>query len=270
MKFIPADDLINRVENIIPYFFESGMIDNAVLYNEISKNLGFLGDRIYPVKNVTLNVQNYKVCLPEDFYKEMIVYSCTTHKVEVSQTHGTITYEQRVCELPVCFNHCQYNYDDAGIYQIIQRNHQDWYTHKDLKCLKKESTAECCDFKNTLSTSGFKIEDTDKGKILHTGFKEGSVYLEYKSDSGELMVPDYAEIIDWLETQLIAFIFKRTWYNMDDTTYQRMQVATQDADVKRGTARAFWRRSETTDFKDLKSYLILRNTQLAHGDQNRT
>ncbi len=263
MNYITADDLINRVENIIPYFFESGMIDNAILYNEISKTIGFLGNRIYPTKNVTLHVQNFKACLPEDFYQELIVYSCTTHKEEVSPVHGSITYETRVCELPVCHNPCEYHYDSAGIYQIRQRQHKDWYTHKELKCLKKESTAECCDFKNTLTVSGFKIEDG----LLNTGFKEGSVYLEYKSKTDELFVPDYAEIIDWLETHLIAFIMKRTWYNMDDGTYQRMQVAVQEAEMKKHTARAFWRRRDLREFTDLKTYLILRNSQLAHGDK---
>lgn len=262
MKFITGDDLINRVELIIPSFFENNIIDKSVLYNELAKTVGLLGDRMYPTKTTVLEIKNKQACLPDDFIKEYIVYSCETYKVKMNPDYGVLTYEQRVCEIPACSSSCQYGHDENGVYEIIQRRKEEFYSHKQLKCLQKdEGTVGCKSCPLTLKENGYNIKDN----IISVNFEKGSLFLEYKSNSNELVVPDYSEIIDWLEAHLIAFIFKKVWYNMEDTAYQRMQMAIQEAEFKKTTARAFWRRRDVKDFKDLQTYLITRNTQLADG-----
>lgn len=256
MKFIPAEDFIDRVKNIVPYFFESGLVDDSLVYNELAKYIGFLGDRVHPIKTVTLDIKDSQACLPDDFLREILVYACSTYKV-AQPVHGIITYEQRICEVPACHSQCQYCSDDNGLFQIIQRRKDEFFAHKDLRCLVKQDSDTSC-ATPSLHKDGYKIED----KVLKTAFSKGSVFLEYKSDSGELMVPDYAEILDWLEAETLSFVFKRTWYNMEDSTYQRMQYAVQDAAIKKANAIAFWRRRDMNDFKDLKRYLVLRNSQL--------
>lgn len=249
MKYITADDLIDRVKLIIPFFFEGGLIDEAILYNEIAKSVQSLGDRIYPNKSVTIEIKKGKAKLPEDFKSEILVYLTNCYKVE-GPTNGLITYETRVCDVPACHNPCEYFEDQKGLYQIYQRDKRDFYIHKDLSCL------------SVCGPNGdYEIKE---GCIYTKNYSSGSLYIEYKANT-DLLVPDHPEILDWLESSLISFVMKRVWYNMDDSTFQRLQFAIQEEQIKRSKAINFWRRREFCDYKNLREYIVKRNSKLAYG-----
>lgn len=254
MKYITAEELIERVKLIIPFFFESGLMDEAILLNEISKSVQSLGDRIYPNKSATIELKDGKAHLPDDFRNEILVYLTNCYR-QSGPTTGLITYETRVCEIPACHNPCEYFTDQKGLYQIYQRDKRDFYVHKDLVCL---TTNDCENYKS------HKDYEIINNCLISSKYKSGSIYLEYKADT-DLLVPDYPEILDWLEASLISFTMKRLWYNLEDNTYQRMQFAIQDEQVKRMKAINFWRRREFCDFKNLREYLVKRNSKLAHG-----
>lgn len=265
IKLIPADDIIDIVKNTLNIYFEAGSIDDSLLYPQINNWIGSLGVQAMSRSSATLNVENYTATLPDDFYSLILALACKTYKFKENNPKGIISYEKRICALPTCKTTCDYGRDSKGLFQIYQHIEDEWYTHQDLEVLSISKTSTGCDLCENprQAKDKYSIDVNLEDKTITTQFESGSIYIEYRQEKDELMVPDYPEIREWIESELTAFIFKTMWYVMDGDVYNRFQYAVQEAGIKKHNALAFWRRNKPSDFKNLRNELIKNANKLA-------
>lgn len=261
LKFIEAEDIINVVKNDLSSYFESNLVDESILYPHLKNCLDLLGSRLYTKSSVLLEVKDFKATLPYEVKDILSIAACTSYQYRKPDIFGKITYEKRICEVPICKTECDYCHDDFGRFQVIQQFPTETIIHKDIVDLKecpdqRPVICEDCDkellAQKKLYGNSYKLE----GNVIHLGFETGSIFLEVVRERDELVVPDIPEIRDWITEELTMTVFKRIWYNQDGDAYQRYKDSQQMAGIKKYNALNFWRRFTQKQFEELKKYMF--------------
>ena len=162
MKYILASEIVNDVKEKLHTYFERDMIDESILYTRLKKLIPKFRLNINPVASTVLYVENYKVALPEDFYKACMVLGCFEHKV-MSDDRYNETYqleEREICELNVCETACDVCTNECGdLFRIVQKfNRNQYHVHTEFNVLSlsKNSFSHCTNNCNNKSTQSFK------------------------------------------------------------------------------------------------------------------
>lgn len=257
MNYIKAAELINIVKVNLKSYFESGIVDESILYPEILFCLGKIGTKILPRRTMIFQLNAKETKLPEDFHSLIYAVGC---KWEVQPTYSlpvAVTYEKRVCELPICHSETSYCHDEKGRYQIIQKIDQGlikYQMQQEMILDAKSSGCDSCFNPKRKNEWDISIENN----ILYTQRDHGTVFIEYfgkLEEDGEIIIPDYVEITNWIKWHLMHHVLQLIWYNMDSDTYQRYQDSIRNLHVAHENAKSFWKRNSFQTFKELKSML---------------
>ena len=261
MKYITSTELINEVKNGLNTWFESGMVDETILYRKIRLCLSQMGMKVLPEKNKMLSVKNYQVTLPNDFHMLYYAIGCTNYTTTYRDSSCPHWEEEFICELETCKTECDYHHDECGNrYNLVQKFPKytiEWQEFYNFTIVDSQPYCASGCFNQYGCANEIKIQD---GKII-TNFDKGYIWLVYLSqleENGDYLIPDKEQIIQWLIDEMRVTIFQYLFDNGIGDVLQRLQIAKQDLMVTKGYARNFIKTSEVKDFYNVTNTLINR------------
>jgi len=225
LKLIPADQVINEAINLMPSYFETGVVDESVVYSAIEKVNSVVGIRMRNINSVVLPIENYKAKLPEDFYKLCYAVLCSDYTIELPELRGSYVKEERIknsCELKPCEVPLK---DDCGYYRAIQKFptytiEASSFTPVMISETSRSKCASDCPNvfkKNPNGEPSIQLTNTE----IISEIKEGYLMIEYYEDFKELMIVDHPRIITWAKEEIIYAALKKAYLNGDDDAIAR-------------------------------------------------
>lgn len=213
-----------------------------------------LGLRIHQTRQIILDVENYKVRLPEGFYKLNYALVCGAWEMTEALPQGTHIEERPVpapiytpypetpdqCALPPdpcdppdpCTGVCIKVNNCGEEFQLVQKIKMHTRTYKYVYPLHIQNGKNVHDLiaeDNCLNYEwrGCENSGTIEDGFIKLSFKSGKIYLNYEGDmvddDGNLLVPDHELLNEFYEYALKQRIFENMYFNGEDTG-QRMQL----------------------------------------------
>lgn len=261
IHFILAQELLNEVRNELRVYFEKSILDDSHFYPVIRSCLAKLGAKIYPVGNTVVWVTEYNGNLPQDFHKLIMALGCFEYKIESTpnlnpQLYQTNKIDDFIVNAPstTCLDEC------GEDFYVIQRfeSFDIQYSGYCPLSVSSNSLPYCtndCFNKSVLGQSQIEIAN---GKI-YTGFETGAVYINYLQkleaydiDGIDLIIPDFAQIRDWIKAACIKKAFEIMYYNNDADVQQRLMYSKNELTVLEENAKSFARRTEFSELYDIR------------------
>jgi hypothetical protein len=277
LQYIPADDVLNEVKNSLNTYFNQGVLDESTLYGKLRWCLSKMGLKIYPTHTAVVHLDGNCAKLPEDFHRLVYALGCGTFSTTWTDTNPHYVEQEVVTFSSPCHTQLDYCTDDQGnMYKILEQ--YDRYTVHysnlfDLRIAQDASpycTAECFEFSNYRSPH----EITIKNCMIYTNFTQGSVYLEYLSKletpDGDLLIPDYPAIIEWIKDVLVVECFQYLYDNQIGDVIQRLQKREARLHISQENAKAVYRQFEVQDLFDLVKLNKARNKKYSTAVYGRT
>lgn len=265
-KYITADVIINQVKNMLSSYFNQGTLDESIMYPKIRSCLDTLGLKVHPMKSEIIHINDRQGRLPLDFYKlaNAIGYGEFEAWEDMEGLNGltpTIT-EKRVYEIPVCKSRLDYCTDECGeTYEIIQSFEQLKYRYYDKFNIRVVSSDLYCDNACTNKTCSSDNEVSIRNGFLYANFN-GSIYIDYLATmetlDGDLLIPDYSQITDWITEALIVECLRKLFLNGEGSVETRLREAKAELTVKQARAENFRRMAEVQDLYDVRKILMAR------------
>ena len=257
-NYIPAEEIVNIVLLELSSYFDANMVDESLLYSEIASCLEFLGKKVLPVKDTALTISNYCVSVPNDFDSLLQAMICEVYTETRTNSSPSLSYEKHITDIPACSTSCDFCKDDCGnLYQIYMRFEDYEYTLKNLSQLVLSSTSESFDSDCVCPTSS-DYDITIKNGKFFTQFKEGTLYIKYKSKimtNDGILIPDVYEIKEWLKFHLHYVIFRKLIRNKDDNVANLYQESKQEASIWKEIVRSKLKQKDFTEYMNLKAFL---------------
>ncbi len=258
MKYVSIEDLLEESKASLYSFYDAGL-DTALLYGHVARCLGTIGAKILPIKEVILNIENHGCDLPADYSSLISLNSCTKIKYETPVVHGQISYEKKFCHVEPCMNENSYNHDEFGRYKNIYVFENESFEINDTRILRISNDIAGC-----VNPRGQKNYDAEiKNNQILTQFETGTLFMVYRSSitEGEILIPDYPEIITWLLAEMEVQALRHVLLNTTKDVAQRYALVKQELHIAKENARSYWKRNSLQDFFNLKNYLNRRFTQ---------
>lgn len=253
VNYITAQELLAEVRNFLGKYMERAVLDDSVFYPKIRSCLSKCGAKIYPTGTQVIPIKDYRGELPQDFHKLIIAIACfdytTTsfnenpnlHDVPESEVHNYLISKPSY----TCLDKCGENFYVIQKYETFSVSYTDYAALK----VSKSSWPKCsnnCFNKNVLSDN--QIEITDH---ITTNFQTGWIFMEYlqnlESQDQDLLIPDYAQIRDWIKGACITEGLKYLYLAGEDVERKWQQFKMEEATLE-SNARSFVRQ---VDFKDI-------------------
>lgn len=240
-----AEYLYSKIKREFKSFSSSNLIDDADFPAYTAEVLKRLGAGAYKEERVVLNVQNYKVKLPDDFKQLYAAYRCTSCDIEYNGRHlqnKFILENDITCEVlgrkTGCEVHCEC--PDKIIERVTVKQYVNdtccnyHYSNPRLLKLSPNVKQHCADDCLNLLVS-CPDEITINNGYIFTNFEEGAILLQYYAfpmdDDGNVMIPDIIQVekaIEWhIKNQLLL-----NWWLVDDVKdiINKWQKAESEAD----------------------------------------
>lgn len=239
MQHKSLDIVFGNVKSMLRKYEALGLIGDSDLYRWakfILKNMGLF---TYIKKELVLDIENYKVELPEDFSYLWAVNKCedcgnTTHQPIKLYFGRPQTFEVHDYVQRVCYDKCDVHYDNTKqivtrVYETKGLTHTENFCNRTLlKCSSKVPKDKChtkCPNLNCSSPHEFNIDD----KQLYFNFKEGTIHLQYFAfpfdEDGYPMIPDDIFIEKAIEDYMIYQVFLQIYYNSEVDVKERVQAS---------------------------------------------
>lgn len=247
--FKSTASLFSKIKEDFKSFDNSSLIDEGRFFKDVKYILNLLGRKWYITAETILEVCDYKVELPDDFYLVESLYKCNstieTDCLQPGVVLRKLTFDHYPnpcdrdphhfdCEA-VPYNDCIFNRQEEILVQrdnIVTR-----YSHPVLMKTGNVSTRECCT--NTCANIYSKCLDTfsiQNGK-LYTNFKEGSMYLMYNAfpldEEGYPLIPDNEMVEKCIEYYIKSNILENIWINGDADVERKFIYFKQEYDKHR-------------------------------------
>lgn len=239
-EFKTTDSLFSKIKEDFASFNSSGLIDSGRFFSDVKYILSLLGKNWYVEKQIMLDVENYKVALPDDFQQLDFAYKCSASKelpkgvVMTKQTFDHYPLLQDLdwhsahgCE-DTCYTpptNCIFN----SFEQILVTRGDDVYCYSNPVLLKLGNidTKRCC-VKNCVNmyatcTDTISIQNSH----IYTNFERGSIYLSYNAfpvdeETGLPLIPDNVRIEKCIEYYIKKNIIESLWVNSDADVAQKV------------------------------------------------
>ena len=265
LTYVPVSELFREVKNELSTYFEKGSLDDSYMYPPVKKCLSKMGVRILPLRTDVLQVENYKVELPCDFYKLVFAVACGAEEfVEIDYLNTKL--EEYTVDSPtaidVCSTRCDYCEDACGnLYGIRQYFNTYAVEFKALYPLKISSDARpyCTEECFKYQQKGNEI--TVKNNHIYTGFEKGTIYLEYLTlldEDNELLIPDNEIIKDWIKHEIMFVLFRKLYLSQEGDMVQRLEWIKSQLAIAQVNAETLYKRFTTKEFYDLRKTLYSR------------
>lgn len=263
MNYITSDIVIAEVKNFLDLYWSAKKLDDSILFSTIRECLAKLKFKTHPLKMDILEVNNYKVDLPDDFQSLCVALACHVEQcIEKPYNPAIRTEERHVCELNLCETKCDVCHDDCGnMFKIVQV-FDDYYTTKEWtkfevlnisKGSKPKCTKDCFNFR---SKTGNEIEI--KNNKVYTTFPEGLIYIEYIAlleRDGLYLIPDNERIIKWIKDELIRTCIQYLYLNGEPDLQGRLQYVEKNAAISFRNAKTIYRRFEVDEYYNMTNKL---------------
>lgn len=277
------NQLIDDIRVDLPSIDLDGFIEPQTLIKVARKINAKLGLRINQTSETVLEIERYKVKLPDNFQTLNFMLLCEDKTVKTMMPSGT-QVEERVIgpvyqpwpegvDLDSCQEHQVPNCPscvepeacepqntrprtclscDGNAYELIQTfkfQTIQWRKLVRIKLTGKSSLVDCaCPNYNSSSEYEAYIKDG----WLHTNFAEGNLYINYQADmvddEGNLIVPDHALINDYYEYALKDRILENMVMN-NESVGNKLQLAKEGLRVAKAEAMTF---VNTPNFAELQ------------------
>lgn len=282
LKYRTFDQLFEDVSVDFRNFTLDGKVEPATLIKVARRCNYELGFRIYRTRQVILEVEHYKVRLPDDFHILNYALVCGEYTVTEALPQGTHIEERLVgptytpdpgvpdacavpdpdpCEEPdPCTNTCLTKCGQE--YQLVQKIHTSTRTYKQMfKLYIKEGDKIECDCPNT-QWQGAENEAHIENGFLKTNFKSGKVYINYMGDmiddEGNVLVPDHELINEYYEYALKERILENLIWN-DEPVGNKYELVAMKLRAARNNAMTI---VNTPNFKEMqKLWAVNRKAQ---------
>lgn len=275
-NYIGVEELLNEVRNLMPVYFERALLDDSNFYPTIRVCLAKLGLKIFPSTEMVLHVKDYKAELPYDFHKLVLAVGCFKSQINYTNPNPQIFEADSVTVKDFAINATGTECVDkcGNDFYIIQRFETYSVTYDNYFDLRvsKDSIPYCS---NNCFNSQIKSQNEIKidGTCIHTNFEEGYVYMQYiqnlETEEGELLIPDFQQIREWIKAACITVAFRKMYYNNDSDVQQRLNFAKQEETSAELNARQFVKMSDFSDFYAMRKALYDRYSKfnsIVYGD----
>lgn len=259
-KYTSSTILVANVMNKIPSYFESGIIDESLLFKALKSGLDRMGHKIMPIREAYIKIEDKQGILPKDFFKAIKLIGCNVMEFyDIENPYQTRITERSIIEIPVCKSVCNSCTDECGnVYEMMQEFDAIKVKSKEYFEVKVDSSnKDICEGDLCYNDSPYTVS-LKNGKI-YANFT-GYIYIEYLANletCEDFLVPDYTQITDWLENLMMIECFEKIYLNGDGDVIQRLQFLNGKAINLEAIARGFWKQVEMQEVHDLKK--ILRN-----------
>lgn len=239
-KLISTTEIFANVSSMLPSFDSAGLLNEVDFFRWTKWVTNRLGISQLVEKEIVLDIENYRVALPEDFSLLWVVHKCDS----CGDNPGTATYryyqpEQRLILKDWVNKHCYSECDTCRndeVYEVTrtieletrERLDQHFCNRQLMSLNKRVSKGKChdkCPNLYSKSLNNFNYDD----KYLYTNFCEGHIHLQYYAhaldEDGYPMVLDDEYVKQAVEDYLIYKSFQIIYYNNIADSLQRMQVA---------------------------------------------
>jgi len=243
--FKNTDNLFSKIKEDFSSFNNSGLIDSGRFYNDVKYIINLLGINWYLSKEDILEVNNYKVKLPNDFKLLEFAYKCTCNTILHNDPGILLTqqtfdhydlfdkdWHSKQCSDMCCKppENCIFN----SYEQILVQRGNDTYRYSNPILLKlgnvntkKNCITNCV---NVFSNSSDSI--SIENEYMHTNFCDGTIYLSYNAfpideESGLPLIPDNSRVEKAIEYYIKKNIIESLWVNGDADVQQKVQYFNQ-------------------------------------------
>lgn len=274
VNFITAETLLYEVANELSSYHERSLVDDSIFYPRIRHCLSRLGSKIYPLNSTVVKIVDYKGILPLDFHKLVYALGCTSETIQSTPNENPqlreVTIEQDACYTPstTCVNECGEHFKIVQTYDTYAVEYNEFFTIK-VSSTSYGSCAGNCFNKLTQSPNEVTIKN---GKII-TNFSTGSIYIEYlqdaKSIDGDLLIPDFPQVTEWIKQSCILRGLEYMWMN-DKGNNMQQKISYLKSEVHRleENARYFMRANSFKELYNIRKTLWSRYTkfhQIVYG-----
>ena len=254
-KYITGEVLANNVKNLLGSYFAQGSLDDSLLYKPMKSCLDRIGMKVHPHKTVVIPVVDKMAKLPDDFFKVVYMVGCGSFEMKDAINHRIV--EREIIQIPYgevkeryCEDKCGDLYEMVHEFDEITLKYTDFFpvqvTGSNTKCVEE--------FLHHEANNQVSIQNN----MIYANFS-GYIYLEYLSSlencEGDLLVLDYTQITDWIETCMMIECLEKLYLNGDADVIQRLQYLESKRQMKEGVARSFWKMNEVQDFYDVRRVL---------------
>jgi len=252
-NFIDAQELLAEVKNFLGKYMQRALLDDSVFYPKIRSCLAKCGAKIYPIGTTVVPVKDYRAELPSDFHKLVIAVGCfdytTTSFNENPNLHDVpeseITNFLITKPSYTCLDECGENFYVIQKFETFSVSYRDYVGLKVSKNSWPKCSKNCF---NKYQLADQEIEITDH---ITTNFPTGWIFLEYlqnlESQDQDLIIPDYAQIRDWVKAACITEGLKFLYLNGEDVERKWQQFKLEETTLE-NNARSFIKQN---DFKEL-------------------
>jgi hypothetical protein len=261
IKYISGEIIANNVMNSLKTYFEKGLVDESHIYKPMRSCLNRIGLKVFPIRYATIPIIDKIGELPCDYMDvlsaigvaecKVLDYNPDQFKVvETPTTHYTLS-------TPVCSRvpstPCQ---DECGnLYELVQEFDIYKLTLNQLFNVTVK-TQDNSGSVNVLQQSS-QEEIVIKDNKIFANF-DGYVYLEYLADlieKTDIKVPDYSQITDWIEMEIMVECLRSIYLNGEADVLQRLQYVEGVVRLKESIARNFFKAFEYHDLYNLSEIL---------------
>jgi len=239
-NLISTDTVFANVKTMLGSYEATGLLSDSDLFRWTRWVINRLGISQMVEKELVLDIENYKVALPEDFAMLWVVHKCNM----CDDQEGEATYrwyhpEQRLILKDWvnknCYSECDVCRNDE-VYEVtrtIELETKEKITHRfcnrTLMSLNKRVPKENCHNKcpnlYSKSTNNFNIDNN----FIYTNFCEGNIHLQYYAqaldEEGYPMILNNEYVKQAIEDYLIFKSFQSIFYNNVAEVQQRLQYA---------------------------------------------
>lgn len=221
-EFITLDSLLSSVRAEMKAYEDMGLIDENNLIKVVMKCNEKLGLVFSEMKQVILDVEDFKTHLPLDFYKVFYMCALDIRHFSVNNLTNpwnntvdqTITYEADIKRGII-------GRDDKTtvIYKKSGSEYIQNYTYWYEMGLSKYRMDKCHHLSPLKSTGNYVADIVDDELVLP--FREGEMYMMYlaamRDEQGNVLVPFHPLITPWYEWCIKEKVFTDVIMNSDDT-----------------------------------------------------
>lgn len=227
--------LIAEVLSDFRQYEESGLIDYRSLNLWIKTELKRFGSNITVLTEKVVQVENGEAELPEDFWSLKFAVKCTadSHEFETgtkANVQDSQYWTQRI-ENTYVWDNLSNSHKQTDYKEILEKVYYNTDTTINIryknpvllrltKGIKKEYCSQGCQNLQKQLTASSPYEINILGNKIQANFKEGFIYMQYNAlptdDKGDIYIPDFTQLQEYLMYYAKRKILENLWVNDDD------------------------------------------------------
>lgn len=244
-EFVSPDPMFAEVKEELSSYFASGAIDDVMFSRWTEDCLKRFRKSAFKIKEVILQVKDYKACLPDDYKGIREAWACTTYTSNLYQS-ATAQYYQQDCRIDPVRDTCDECLSGADKcvtdYNVVHKVTGTYYFSFKRTFLltpgNKRTVSHCGEACPNIGASTPYTFDVDNGNML-LNFCDGTIHLMYYAEAeedGEQLIPDNWWIKDFIRKYIIFKCFSKLSNIITDETFNQIMLKKKEAKEEQAIA----------------------------------